>query len=346
MLNIFIDTNIFLSFYSLTSNDLDELKKIITLIQCEEIKLYLSQNVIDEYYKNRLKKIHSTLSDFSKENTINIPALLTFYTQCIEIKNLRKNLTEKINEILALCKKDATNFELGADKIIKEIFDSAIIFPVDYKIFRESERRFLRRFPPRKNDDKDSIGDAINWETLLEHIPDGDIHLISSDNDFRDSLYKDYDMTNFFLSQEWRNKKNGQLYAYSDLNKFFEKKFVTYNFQVSKILKEKINKLINSSTFATTHEAIKELSEISFNDYTIKDINKLIEAFYNNSQISSIISDEDIAVFYVGLIKNRLHLIDISAYGILKTIEIDYPSLCQDYMPIAQKIKEESEIPF
>jgi hypothetical protein len=43
MVNLFIDTNIFLSFFHLTSEDLEELKKLIVLIDNGEIRLFLPE---------------------------------------------------------------------------------------------------------------------------------------------------------------------------------------------------------------------------------------------------------------------------------------------------------------
>ena len=48
MINLFIDTNIFLSFYHLTSEDLEELKKLFVLIDKNEIQLFLPTQVRNE----------------------------------------------------------------------------------------------------------------------------------------------------------------------------------------------------------------------------------------------------------------------------------------------------------
>jgi hypothetical protein len=41
MINLFIDTNIYLSFFHLTSEDLEELKKLVVLIDKGEIALFV-----------------------------------------------------------------------------------------------------------------------------------------------------------------------------------------------------------------------------------------------------------------------------------------------------------------
>ncbi len=57
MLNLFIDTNVLLSFYHLTSEDLEELKKLAALIDKGEILLFLPDQVEREFRRNRAGKI-------------------------------------------------------------------------------------------------------------------------------------------------------------------------------------------------------------------------------------------------------------------------------------------------
>ena len=57
MINLFIDTNIFLSFFHWTSEDLEELKKLIVLMDNDEIRLFLPEQVRNEFARNRGAKI-------------------------------------------------------------------------------------------------------------------------------------------------------------------------------------------------------------------------------------------------------------------------------------------------
>ena len=57
MINLFIDTNIFLSFYHLTNEDLEELKKLAALIDNSEIQLFLPDQIKNEFTRNRSAKI-------------------------------------------------------------------------------------------------------------------------------------------------------------------------------------------------------------------------------------------------------------------------------------------------
>jgi predicted nucleic acid-binding protein len=51
--HLFIDTNIFLSFYAYASDDVEELRKLTKLISTDQLKLYLTEQVRDEFYRNR-----------------------------------------------------------------------------------------------------------------------------------------------------------------------------------------------------------------------------------------------------------------------------------------------------
>ena len=56
-MNLFIDSNIFLSFYHLTSDDLEELKKLGVLLRQGEVRLFLPSQVVEEIRRNRENKI-------------------------------------------------------------------------------------------------------------------------------------------------------------------------------------------------------------------------------------------------------------------------------------------------
>lgn len=45
-MNLFIDSNVFLSFYHLTSEDLTELNKLVDLLEEKEIRMYLPEQVM------------------------------------------------------------------------------------------------------------------------------------------------------------------------------------------------------------------------------------------------------------------------------------------------------------
>ena len=54
---LFIDTNIFLSFYEFTKDDLEELKKLSRMLAEDELTLLLPSQVVDEFWRNRDERI-------------------------------------------------------------------------------------------------------------------------------------------------------------------------------------------------------------------------------------------------------------------------------------------------
>lgn len=81
---------------------------------------------------------------------------------------------------------DISEKSLYADKLIEEIFAKSTRIKFTESQFCAAKRRADLRSPPGKNN---SLGDAINWEALLEAIPDGqDISIVSEDGDFASPL--------------------------------------------------------------------------------------------------------------------------------------------------------------
>ena len=66
MKTLFIDTNILLSFYHLSSDDLEELRKLIALIDTGQITLVVTEQVKDEFFRNRGAKIADAMKELYK----------------------------------------------------------------------------------------------------------------------------------------------------------------------------------------------------------------------------------------------------------------------------------------
>lgn len=68
--HLFIDTNILLSFYGSAKDDLDQLDKLVKLIHAKSIKLYLTQQVVDEFKRNRETNLVTSLKDFRDRKSV------------------------------------------------------------------------------------------------------------------------------------------------------------------------------------------------------------------------------------------------------------------------------------
>jgi predicted nucleic acid-binding protein len=66
-MNLFIDTNVLLSFYHYSSDDLEELQKLTVLISEGQVTLILPEQVVSEFRRNREAKIADALKRFTAE---------------------------------------------------------------------------------------------------------------------------------------------------------------------------------------------------------------------------------------------------------------------------------------
>ena len=64
--------------------------------------------------------------------------------------------------------------------------------------------------PPGKDN---KYGDAVNWECLLDNVPNGeDLYFISADKDYRSLIH--HENMNPFLIKEWKIKKFKYLFLF------------------------------------------------------------------------------------------------------------------------------------
>lgn len=71
MLILCLDANVYLSFYHFSDNDLENLEKIIGLIDAGELKILLPKQIENEYYRNRENKIKDAIQKI-KESKIDL----------------------------------------------------------------------------------------------------------------------------------------------------------------------------------------------------------------------------------------------------------------------------------
>ncbi|MYB26242.1 MAG: hypothetical protein F4X32_01915 [Candidatus Dadabacteria bacterium] len=221
-MNLFIDANIFLSFYDFTSEGIAELRKLVLLIEEEKVDLLLPQQVADEVKRRRAAIISRSLKEFSQSKIS-----LTFPSYCKEYKNydamqhhlgkleeLHRTTTEDIQQ-------DIDNQKLPADLLLKDLFSRATRIDNTPELIECARQRVELGNPPGK---KGSIGDAVIWESLLgKTTNEDDIYIVSDDADFGSPL--DGGKLNEFLWQEWVSRKQSELYFHRKLSEFFKEEF-------------------------------------------------------------------------------------------------------------------------
>jgi hypothetical protein len=296
LMNIFIDTNIWLDFYHLSKSDLEELRKIEALIEYKELNVYLPANIKDEFLRNRETKIADAMKHVKEAKyQKSFPTFLKDYPEYLELQQKIKECSRLHNTLEEKAINDIENETLLADQVISEIFSKSILCEHSDSIYEAALKRSHLRQPPGKNN---SIGDAINWITLLEKIPQTEqLHLISGDGDFSSAL--DNNKLSSYLKKEWELSKFSTIFYYTDLSQFFKKHFPSVNLADDFVKKVLIKRLKESYSFDTTHSIVSRL--LNFESFTPIEKDDIISAYVDNSQVYWIRNDYDLLS-----LKNRI----------------------------------------
>lgn len=309
-MDLFIDTNVFLSFYHLTSEDLEELKKLVVLMKNKEIRLYLPKQVVDETWRNRANKINDSFQILKKTKlSLSLPADCKDYPQYATIRSIQKDFEKLHAALTSAIQDDIDKHNLQADILIRDLFALASHVERSEEIIFRARERVDSGNPPGK---KGSLGDAVNWESLLASVPaHHDLHLIADDSDFYSPL--DSSKLNEFLGSDWEIKKKTKIFFYRKLSDFFSKHFPDINLETEQEKDKLIQMLASSPNFATTHSVISKLSQ--YQGFTTKQAEDLVNALIFNNQVSWILSDDDVHQFYTKLSNDKFFdLLDYSEF--------------------------------
>ena len=221
-MNLFIDTNIYLAFYHYTSDDLEQLKKLAEALDNKEIRLIITRQVIDEFYRNREAKIADSLKSVKDQKPSDkFPGIFREYEEFEFLKKALNEYKEYKKQIMVKLMKDIADKNLKADLIIKNLFDKAEHMETDKEILLAAKNRMDIGNPPGK---KGSYGDAINWETLIMRASNNDLYFIARDKDY-DSPMEGKNLMNDFLMVEWNEKKKSDIHYYNELSTFFKNEY-------------------------------------------------------------------------------------------------------------------------
>jgi len=336
-MKIFIDTNVFLTFYHFSSDDLEELRKLAVILDDKRHTLYVTDQVLDELKRNREAKIADALNRFQAQKLEDqFPQMCKEYPEYQQMRNAMRVFYENKEVLRGKLVEDVESGTLKADSIIQELLGMAQRYPTSEELVSKARLRIELGNPPGK---KGSLGDAINWETLLEEVPtQEDLYFVSGDKDYmspmtktgEDSLFSEY------LSAEWREKKESKIFFYPRLSKFLGEQFPAIKLasELEKILA--IRSLVESGSFDMTHSAITRASRIE--NFTPTEVDEIADAIVSNSQISWIVSDTDVNRFIVNLLKN---------YGnVMNTAKKEELELLLERAEAAEDRDDESDLAF
>lgn len=327
MINLFLDSHIWLDLYSFSNDDLNQFSKLHDMIG-SDLRVFLTQQVKDEIDRNRDNKINEAMTSFSKVN-IQFPNLCKGYEQYKSLETIYKSFKTKRNELMRLVMSDIEKRELHADKVIARIFSKIDIIDISEKIIHSSVLRYKLGNPPGK---ENSYGDAINWESLLEFVPDKeDLFFISYDRDFRSPLADK--KINSFLQKEWNEKKKSEIFFYTSLTMFLNEHIKDISLKAENIKNSLIEELRKSGSFAATHSIVKRLNE--YESWTEDQCLYLFEAAESNNQVYGIIQDDDLKDFYTRLYSSCKAKIQEKEdhHWLLKKLDIEVTKNEEDDVP-------------
>ena len=207
-INLFLDSNILLSLYAMSNADVEEVKKLINHIESGDIKLFICDQIVDEFGRNRDGKAMEAFDRLKKADfKCEAPAFVKSMPSFLELQGILKDANTKHYEIINEIEKKIHDHCLDADKVVANLIKCAGVTPTTGDIFNSAHQRFLKGNPPGKK--KSTIGDEINWEFLLASVTNKeDLHLISADGDYCSDVNSD--MVSMFLEKEWKSRKGAR----------------------------------------------------------------------------------------------------------------------------------------
>lgn len=286
---LYLDANVYLGFYAYSSDDLDQLRNLTDLVKKKRVKLLLPEQTKHEFGRNRERKIAKSIDKLKGQKLrLEFPHICRGYPEWDELRELQKSYTKKHSTLIESISDDAARHKLQADNVIKKLFKRAEEIADSGSILENAHLRVARENPPGK---KAKLGDAINWESLLDHAAEGeDLHLVTSDNDFVSPL----DPTRLlpFLSDEWEANKEAKVHFYPTLSQFLQVNLPDIKLSERQEIADLIAGLSNSNSFAETHAYVARLLPVS--EFTQTEAEQILIAATTNDQIYWIIGDDDV----------------------------------------------------
>jgi PIN domain len=303
-MDLFLDANVYLSFYRLSADDLEELRKLIVTVREGETVLYITDQVRDEFRRNRESVISESLRLISDTKIRGFPQLFVSHPDFGKLNEAVKTYEDRRIALFAKVETDAAEGRLLADELIDELFRLASTLHVTDELMEGAQRRVDVGNPPGK---KGSLGDTINWTALLDGVPHGtDLLLVTADSDYTSPL--DSTQLSEFLRIEWTNTKASSVIVYRNLTSLFTAKYPHIKMAAELAKDLAITRLVQSTTFEQTHRSIARLAQYS--DFTAEQVESMLKAANRNSQIRWILSDPDVEEFYLNLVPNFGDLVD------------------------------------
>ncbi len=289
MRRVFLDANVYLSFFRFGKDDLETMEKLIRLQGENEIKIVQNDQLRREIFRNRAGVIANAMKDADKKISIKLPAFVRSHPDFKMLNSQISTSSSLLRKVLSDIDELVENSELPADKLIARITESSEDMLIDDEIMEDARRRIELGDPPGKNG---SIGDAIHWE-CLKRIDDLQIYVVSSDSDFFSPISR---KLNPYLKGDLHGYALSDVHLYETLTDFLSDCFPSFTLAIEKKKNQIIAELSQSSSFSTTHALVSELS--IYDTFTFAQAERMYEILYENNQIGWIATDPDVNALY------------------------------------------------
>lgn len=211
---IFIDTNIFLDFYRIRRTNVS-MKYLDEIVKHKDIIITSSQ-IEMEFKSNRQSAILESISEVTKAAQISLscPAVISESNAIKMIKKSKDSIQVQQNRLKNQIERILKNPKRNDPvyKNLEKIFvnKSSVNLTREnakrYTIRNLAKKRFILGYPPKKKSDN-SIGDAINWEWIIDCAirENKDIIIVTRDNDYG-TINDNYTFINDWLMQEFKQR--------------------------------------------------------------------------------------------------------------------------------------------
>lgn len=280
---LYIDTNVYLTFFHFSTDDLEALKKLIQVVKSGDLILFLPIQTKNEFDRNREVKIQDSFSRFKASKLNNeFPIICRSYPEYEDMVKAVKQYDQNKSKILEKLQYDAENMTLAADEVIKELFSHAKLIDTTKEILDSAVMRFNIGNPPGK--DK-SYGDAVNWESLLRRVDSKkNLYFISEDGDY----YSKLNSKNFnaFLINEWEEKKESKLFHFKKLSDFLKECFPDIELVDEDEKELVINSFVRAGSFASAKSTARDL--LKYDAFSHSQLTDIATAYLDNNQILNV----------------------------------------------------------
>lgn len=301
MIHFFIDTNVLLSFYAFTQDNLTRLEGLADEVDAGRFEIVTTEHVRNEFSRNRDNRIVETLKRFQDQRLASIPRLCEPYEEMEQLRDLSREYSKLHGQLLGRITDDARAHALKADQLVERFFDGATTLTIDADAVAKARLRGELGNPPGKGG---SMGDAVNWELLLAYQPTDHLFFVTGDSDFYSPLDEDRPLE--YLTAEWSRVVGAPIDFVRRLSQLPDEvphEVLPVEDDPEDERDELVERLLHSGSFATTHHLMARL--LQHRDFTAAQVAGLVDALANNSQVGFIYDDVDVYEFYSRLLASH-----------------------------------------